>query len=509
MISNAVGIELLSRIVGYNLTAGDFSESSPNLPMRVAIIGEANIANQAGLDTTPRQLTTAQEAGSLYGFGSPLYHVMRILRPVSGSGIGGIPTVIYPQLSTIASAPKIMSVSALGTATANGTHTVKISGRGGIDGTYYNIDILVGDDAAAIATKIQDSVNNVLGSPVIGVADPYACTMTTKWAGLTAEELKIEVETNDFDLGITYAVVDISSAAGTPSITAAMDAFGNEWNTIVVNTYGLHSQTMDTLEQYNGIPDPQNPTGRYTGTRFNPFVALSGSVENDPSAITDVRSENVTISVCPAPLSKAFSFEAAANACLLFARKTQDTPHLDIGGQSYVDMPVPTETEWAGARMAQYLERDRISKAGCSTVDLVSGRYEMQDFITTYHPIGEVPPQYKYCRNLVGVDWNVRFGYFLREQINVVDHVIAEDNDTVNASRVIKPKRWIGLLTAYANDLTLRGLIVEPSFFVESLRVGISTVNPDRLETFFRYKRSGVVRIASTTAEAGFNFGEA
>ena len=37
--------------------------------------------------------------------------------------------------------------------------------------------------------------------------------------------------------------------------------------------------------------------------------------------------------------------------------------------------------------------------------------------------------------------------------------------------------------------------------------VNISTTNPDRLETFFPYKRSGVARIASTTAQAGFNFG--
>jgi hypothetical protein len=41
----------------------------------------------------------------------------------------------------------------------------------------------------------------------------------------------------------------------------------------------------------------------------------------------------------------------------------------------------------------------------------------------------------------------------------------------------------------------------------DSIEVAISTTNPDRLETFFRYKRSGVARISSTVAEAGFNFG--
>ena len=41
----------------------------------------------------------------------------------------------------------------------------------------------------------------------------------------------------------------------------------------------------------------------------------------------------------------------------------------------------------------------------------------------------------------------------------------------------------------------------------KSITVGLSTLNPDRLETFFKYKRTGVARISSTTAQAGFNFG--
>jgi hypothetical protein len=40
-----------------------------------------------------------------------------------------------------------------------------------------------------------------------------------------------------------------------------------------------------------------------------------------------------------------------------------------------------------------------------------------------------------------------------------------------------------------------------------SITVEVSSINPDRLETFFRYKRTGTARISSTTAEAGFNFG--
>ena len=502
MASNAVGTELLSRIIGYKLTKGDFSNVTPNLPMRVAIFAEANTANQLTLDTEGKEITTAQQAGQLYGFGSPIYHIMRIMRPLSGGGIGGIPTIVYPQEAAPLSTSKKVEVSALGIATANGTHTVKISGRQGVDGEFYDIPIVVGDDAATIAAKIQDAVNNVLGCPVIGTASPYACELETKWTGLTANELEVEVLTNDTDLGISYGILLTASGAGTPSVQGALDQFGNQWTTLVVNGYGLVSNVMDTLEAFNGIPDPSLPSGRYAAIVFKPFIAVSGSKMPDPSLVTDLRPNDVTIAVAPAPQSKGWSFEAAANMTLLFGRKVQDTPHLDVGGQGYQDMPTPLDI----GEMAIYTNRDAISKRGCSTVDLVSGQYIVQDFITTYHPIGEIPAQFKYCRNLA-LDWNVRFGYYLLEQINVVDHVIANNNDIVTASKVIKPKRWQAVLNTYAANLALRGLIADPAFMQDSLVINISTVNPDRLETFFRYKRTGVVRIASTTAEAGFNFG--
>jgi phage tail sheath gpL-like len=89
----------------------------------------------------------------------------------------------------------------------------------------------------------------------------------------------------------------------------------------------------------------------------------------------------------------------------------------------------------------------------------------------------------------------------------VVDHVIANDNDTVSAARVIKPKMFKGLLFNYFADLSRRGLISDVAFSEGRTTVAISTTNPDRLEVFFPYKRTGIARIIATEAQAGFNFG--
>ena len=187
-----------------------------------------------------------------------------------------------------------------------------------------------------------------------------------------------------------------------------------------------------------------NPTGRYRGQIFKPFVALFGSTEDariNLLAITNAsaRVDQQTNALCPAPNSAGFAWEAAANVCVLAARTFQDTPYKDINNQSYPDMPVPENGSIGD--MAFYDNRDALVKGGCSTVILSQGAYKVQDFVTTYHPAGEVPLQYAYVRNLV-VDFNVAFGYRMLEQIHVVDRVIVADDQITEARLSIKPAEW-------------------------------------------------------------------
>jgi phage tail sheath gpL-like len=502
-LSLAVSLDKVSRILGYAIKKGNFGTTSPNLPQSIAIIGEANTANQSGLDVTQgAEVTSQQQAGELYGFGSPIHSIMRILRPINGEGVGSIPTIVYPQASGVSTA-KIITITPSGFSRGNGVHYLKIAGRDGVDGERYAINIEYNDTVADITQKIEDAVNTVLGSPVSATSTDYTVTLTTKWKGLTAEDLSITIDTGDNDFELAYSIITTQNGSGTPSgIAASLQLFGNSWHTIVVNAYGLLSTVMDDLESFNGIPDPVSPTGRYTGSTFKPFIAISGSVADDPSSITDARLNNLTIAVAPAPLSKGMPYEAAANMALLHVVVAQNTPNLDVAGKSYADMPTPT----AIGSMAIYTNRDAFVKNGCSTVDLVSGLYQVQDFVTTYHKVGEVPPQFRYCRNL-NIDWNVRYGYYLLELIHVVDHSLSNDSDVVDAEGVVKPYMWKGVLNNYADDLASRALIADASFMQESIEVAIGETSPDRFETRFRYKRTGFARQIATTAEAGFNFG--
>ncbi len=501
-ISNAVLDTYISRVVGYQLTTGNFQTVTPNLPQRIAVLAEANESNQATLDLTPFQITSAQQAGSRYGYGSPIYNISRILIPLNGGGVSGIPVWIYPQAKASGATFKSIGITPTGVAIDNGTHSVIIAGRGGLDGQAYDINIKAGDTRIEITAKISDTINAVLGCPVTATDDDYTNNIKSKWAGLTANDLSVSVNTNGNSLGITYTISNITSGSGTPSVQPALNLFGNDWNTIVVNGYGTVSSVMTALEQFNGRPDATNPTGRYVGIIMKPFIAITGTTIDDPSSISDARLNDLTVALAPAPLSAGLPMEAAANMTVLAALVSQNTPNLDVAGNNYPDMPTPALI----GSMASYTNRNLFVNKGCSTVDLVGGQYVVQDFITTYHKVGENPPQFRYFRNIM-LDLNIRFSYYLLEQINVVDHQIAADTDTVTAPKIIKPKQWLQILNAFADQLGSRGLIVDVAFMQASIKVGLSINNPDRLETYFKYKRSGFTRVSSTTAEAGFNFG--
>ncbi|MFA6057280.1 MAG: hypothetical protein WC756_03710 [Taibaiella sp.] len=503
MNTPAVGSERTSKIVGYKITKGNFQNTTSNLPQRIAILAEANTAQQAGLSTDPYQILSASEAGTKYGFGSPIYNIARILLPVFGDGVGGIPVFVYPQAAAGGSAARVQTITVTGTATATGVHTLVVNGRSNLDGSSYDFSVVSGDTPTVIAGKIADALNNVLGAPATASPAVGVVTATTKWTGLTSQDVNFTVSNNGASLGVTYAVAQTVAGSGTPSVSAALTSFGAVWNTIVINSYGTVTSVMDALEQYNGIPDPNNPTGRYAGIIMKPFIAITGSLLDNPTTVTDTRKLNVTLAIAPAPLSAGLPMEAAANMALLFATVSQNTPHLDVSGRNYPDMPTPVSI----GLMADYNNRDAFVKKGSSTVNLVAGVYQVCDFVTTYHPDGENPPQFRYCRNL-NIDWNVRFSYYVLEQIHVVDHVIAADNDIVTVDGVVKPKTWKQVLTSSLfADLTKRALTTDAGFSSGGLLVNLDTQNPDRLNTFFPYKRTGYLRIASTEAQAGFNFG--
>jgi phage tail sheath gpL-like len=502
-ISNAISENAIAAVVGYKVTKGDYSLTSPNLPQRIAILSEANTANQSGLSLDPFETTQLSKVASKLGAGSPAYMAMRILYPINGGGLSGIPVVVYPVASNGSATATVTTVTITGEGTKSKKHYLIIGGRNGVDGQYYEANIVDGDTPTTVAAKFKDAINAVYGSPVTADNTAGVLTITSKFKGISSI-FSTRAETQDDAAGVAYA---ISSVAGTTtgSVSDALAKFEDNWNTLVINPYGQDSDVLDLLEATNGKPDPDAPTGRYDGKVFKPFISLFSASSTDP--ITDVdltaRITECTNVYCPAPNVNHLPIEVAANVCRIVAQTAQDTPNKDYLDRAYSDAIVDA----TGIEdYASWDYRDLAVRAGLSTVAFKGGDVVIKDLITTYNPGDEVTPQFRYVRNLL-LDWNIRYAYFLKEQSFVVGATLIPDGQVSSAENTISPSQWKGILYKMFEDLADRGLIADADFSKESLTVGISSTNPDRFETFFRYKRTGIARICSTTAEAGFYYG--
>jgi len=507
MISTAIDVTRVSRVVGYKIKPGNFAPTTPYLPQRIAILGEANTANQGTLDTDPYEFITAKEAAIKYGYGSPLHQMARILRPVSGNPLGGIPTIAYPQESDTGATAAVytLGIAVATTVTKNATHKIIINGRDNIDGVSYSFNVVNGESQTDVQDKVVDAINNVLAAPVTAAEATADVVITTKWKGATAI-LSVEIDTQGEDAGIVYSEVTNVNGTGVVVLTNALAAFGENWNTIVINPYG--AAQFDVLEAFNGVPDPTTPTGRYEPIVFKPFVALYGSLLSDKDdivAITNLaaRQDQVTNVHCPAPNSKGFAYEAAANMCMTFAPIAQNYPHLDNSAKTYPDMPVPSNGDIGD--FSDYNARDFMVKRGSSTVSLRSGKYSIEDFITTYAPNGENLPKFRFARDL-NIHWNYEFNWRLVMIRDVQDKTIVPNDSPSRVSDTVSPKQGKQLLISHINSMAELALIADVAFSEKSILVEINETNPARLDFFNRYKITSTAHIVSSDVEIDFNF---
>lgn len=441
------------------------------------------------------------------GYGSPAYHIARILRPISGDVLGGIPTVIYPLAEATGGVAKILTTTVTGTATATVEHELIISGRNQVDGASYRYVVAKDDTPTLVAAKMKDAANGVLGCPGIGTAAVADFILTGKWKGATNNEMNISVNTNGNSAGLTYAVVETTSGAGTPEIADALVAIGENWVTQLVNGVGSDSTTLNALSAWNGNPNDKD--GRYLPSVFKPTVAYFGDNSVDTlaeiTAITDARKDECTNKHSPAPNSLGFSFEAAANDAFVYAPIAQKTPHIDPLGLTYPDMPTAEDI----GDYASPSKREQIIRVGGATVKINNGKYEIVDFATTYHPTSEPATStfFRFVRDMIGCDWNVQYSYALQERIYVVGKVIIPDLSSSQAANTISPKRWKSILFGLADNLESRALIADAAFMKESIQAQQGTTNTNRFETAFRTQRTGVARVNSTTNQILFKFG--
>ncbi len=513
-LSTAIDLAAVARTVGYGLGFKDFSEAGVNLPQRITIYSVIQESFQGAFtDWNLRHtVSNVQEVLNLFGI-CPAYYAMRILKPVNGGGVGSIPIDIFPILETTGAA-SVGTLTITGTADKTVTHTVIFNGRKFIDSQSAQYVVEAGDTATEVAAKLFAAVNAMLSAPVAGAAGGAGeVDFESKWQTLTANEIDLTIDIGTDDADLTYILPTFISGAGAFDLAAALANMGEIWTTGIINTFD--NTLFDVFANFNGVPDPDTGgTGRWNAKVVKPFIACLGTkiaVKATLLALAAGREADLTNCLAVAPNSQGYTFEAAANYLGSFIRVMNNKPHSTVADVYFPDMPFPADGN-IGV-MADYNTRDDLVKGGISTATFDDALgYRAEDFITFRRLAAqaEQAKDWRYCRDIVGIDFNVIYQYRILEETFLVGKTTVNDNDPVDSSvsaDVIKPKDWKALVFDLFETLGLKVLIADVPFAEASLKTGISGVNPKRFETTFNYKRSATVRISSTTAFAGFNFG--
>jgi len=123
----SVDVSARARVLGIGTKFLNLQPSSGNyLPQRVAVFAQGSTG--VVYSTTKRQVTSAAEAGTVYGFGSPIHLTAREFFPDNGDGIGTIPLTIYPLADHGSGAAAVGDITPSGNPAAASAYRARISG---------------------------------------------------------------------------------------------------------------------------------------------------------------------------------------------------------------------------------------------------------------------------------------------------------------------------------------------------------------------------------------------
>lgn len=481
------------------------------LPQKIAVLSPIATAKQSGFSdyNVAKRINSYAEALEEYGI-CPATILMRILKPSTGGGFRGQVDVfpIEDASGATAGAGEITPTAAAA-ATSSNTHYIKFNGRTSIEGRSCSFSVVKDDAIATICDKIVAAINGFLHTPVAATDATTKVTLAAVWKGITSNLIKIEIDTNGDACGITYAVTNPATGAGDAEIDDALAAFGETWYTKVINVFG--SSVFTTLATANGEPNVETGgTGRWMNTVMKPFIAYCGTVLDDQSsleALTSGRTTDLTNEICPAANSANYEFEIAASWAAELASRQDNNPILSVINVTLKDIQGPDDEDTGDFKDVDV--RDQLVKAGVSTSIYDGSAYRIKSAITMRRPTSQPPTMidFKYDRDIC-IDMNVKYNYRLLEDANLVGKTLAANTDVVDSDApVIKPKDWLAIVLDMAKTLVSKGWLADYAYSKANTSVAISGTNPNRIDTIFNYKITGVARVMTATVYKTFNVG--
>ena len=494
-ISSAVDASAVARVVGIKTIFKDLRGGGILfLPQRIAVVGQGSTASVYA--TTKRQVTSATEAATLYGFGSPIHLAVLKLLPVNGDGVGTIPVTVYPLVDDGAGVVSTGDIIPSGAQTEAAAYTININNI-----VSEQFVISAGDTVATIITAMAAAVNATLEMPVLAVdATPGTSTqldLTSKWEGTSANDIFVEV-VGSTTAGTSFAITQPVGGLVNPDVDDAINQVGNVWETMVLNCMDVADTA--TLDKFSVFGE-----GRWGALVRKPLVVLTGNTATtvtNATAVSDARKTDRVNGQLVAPGSKDLPFVVAARQLARIVKVANNNPPQDYGSQDATGLTPGTDGEqWT------YTDRDVAIKKGSSSVEVKDGVVNVSDVVTFYHPMGDPIPAYRYVVDIVKLQ-NIIFNLDLIFATPEWDGapLIPDNQPTVNRSAK-KPKAAVAAVASMLDSLGLNAIISDPETAKANTIAEINDQNPKRLDVSTTVQLSGNTNIISVDLNFGFFFG--
>jgi phage tail sheath gpL-like len=486
----SVDASAVARVVGITTTFKDLRAGNILfLPQRIAILAQGE--TDTVYSTEKYTITSAKQAGDRYGYGSPAHLVARELFPKNGDGVGTIPVTVYPLEHGYEGTTASGTITPSGTQTAASTYYVRV---GGILSQAFSV--AASATVAERCDSVVAAINGVLEMPVVATDNTTAVGLESKWPGVSANGIEIEVIGES--LGTTWTIVQPTGGTVNPTLADALDQVGDVWETLFINTLdAADTSALDELQEFG--------EGRWGTLVKKPCVAFYGNTATSVSSATSVTSTRTDDRVnCQlvAPGSTSLPFLVAARQVARIAKVANENPPRDYGSQRATGLvPGDDGDQW------DYAARDQAVKAGSSTVQIKSGVVCLSDIVTPYAPDGEEPPAYRFVCDIVKLQ-NIIYNTNLLFENEEWDGapLIPDDQPTVNpAAR--KPSSAKAQIAGMIDSLGENAIISDPKTAKTSIVCEINSQNPKRLDAEFTVQLSGNANIISVPLNFGFFFG--
>lgn len=456
------------------------------LPQRIAVIAQGN--SDASYSTERRRVTNAGEAGRLYGFGSPIHLIVNELLPNHGDGVGSIPVTVYPLEDAGSGVAATGAIAAVPSQTAPAAYRVVIN-----EIASSQFVVHPGDTAADVSGKVIAAINGVISMPVKASLDGDDVKLTAKWAGETGNSIHVEVIGGDG--GTAFTVTNMTGGIVNPSVDGALAMFGGTWETLVLNALGPDTDALTSLQTFGD--------GRWGATEHKPFVAFYGeTAATVQNAITvpDARKLDRVNAQLVSPGSKHLPFVVAARQLARIASMANNNPPTDYTGLVASGL-TPGSAEW------DYTERDFALKSGSSTVAIRNDAVVLQDTVTFYHPDGDEDPAFRYVVDIVKLQNIIYNVNAIFEGKPWAGAALIPDNQVTTNPLARQPKAAKAELFSLTDNLAATAIISDPDYTKRNMQVGISSVNPKRLDISLPVRLSGNASIIDAVVFFSFFYG--